>query len=146
MRQRLLNLGASLVPLAIAIAFVGAARGLLLAEETPEKPLSALIVFEHEGKTNALRIAGERPLAILENYFPNYRTQPASDDVGTWDARYEVYLNFAHGKTHRVLVSPNSRYWSMGRGDFELRGYFSDYVAAMLKAKNPRGRPSASDE
>jgi hypothetical protein len=110
------------------------------AEDAPEKPLGALIVFDHEGKTNALRITGERPLAILENYFPSYRTQPASDEAGSWEAKYEVYVNFSHGKTYRVLVSPNSRYWSMGRGDFELRGYFSDFVAAMLKEKNPRGQ------
>lgn len=106
----------------------------------PEKPLSAVIVFDHEGKTTALRVEGERQLAILESYFPAYRTQPSSDEAGGWDAKYEVFINLKHGQTYRVLVSSNSRFWSMGRGDFELRGYFSDFVAAMLKAKNPRAR------
>lgn len=105
-----------------------------------EKPLSALIVFDHDGKTTALRVEGERQLAILESYFPAYRTQPSSDDPGAWEAKYEVFINLKHGQTYRVLVSSNSRFWSMGRGDFELRGYFSDFVAALLKAKNPRGR------
>jgi hypothetical protein len=107
---------------------------------TPEKPLSALIVFDHDGKTTALRVEGERQLAILESYFPAYRTQPESDVAGAWEAKYEVFINLKHGKTYRVLVSGNSRYWSMGRGDFELRGYFSDFVAAMLKMKNPRAQ------
>jgi hypothetical protein len=109
------------------------------AEDPPEKPLSALIVFDHEGKTSALRVEGERQLAILENYFPGYRLRPEGGDPGAWDARYEVFINLKHGQTFRILVSPNSRFWSMGRGDFELRGYFADFVAALLKAKNPRG-------
>ena len=123
---------------------------LLLAEDPapskptatpmPEKPLSALIVFDHDGKTTALRVEGERQLAILESYFPAYRTQPESDVAGAWEAKYEVFINLKHGKTYRVLVSGNSRFWSMGRGDFELRGYFSDFVAAMLKMKNPRAK------
>ena len=111
------------------------------AEPAREKPLSALIVYEHEGKTTALRVEGERQLAILESYFPAYRTQPSSDEVGGWDAKYEVFINLKHGQTYRVLVSSNSRFWSMGRGDFEMRGYFTDFVAAMLKMKNPRSMP-----
>lgn len=112
---------------------------LASAEDTPpERPLSALIVFDHDGQTTALRVEGERQLAILEAYFPGYRTQPESEVAGAWEAKYEVFINLKHGKTYRVLVSGNSRYWSMGRGDFELRGYFSDFVAAMLKMKKPR--------
>lgn len=107
------------------------------AADAPEKPVSALIVFDHNGQTTALRIAGERQLAILEAYFPNYQTQPESGEAGAWEAKYEVFINFKHGKTYRVLVSGNSRYWSMERGDFELRGYFADYVTAMLRMKNP---------
>ena len=110
-----------------------------VAEDTPEKPVSALIVFDHDGKTTSLRVAGERQLAILESYFPSYRMRPEGGDPGAWDAKYEVYINLKHGQSYRILVSPNSRFWSMGRGDFEMRGYFSDFVAALLKAKNPRG-------
>lgn len=109
------------------------------AEATAERPLSALIVFDHEGKTTALRVAGARQLAILESYFPSYRMAPEGATPGAWDAKYEIYLNFAEGRSNRILVSANSRYWSMGRGDFELRGYFSDFVAALLKP--PRGQP-----
>lgn len=109
------------------------------AEPPAERPLSALIVFDHEGKTTALRVTGARQLAILESYFPSYRMAPEGATPGAWDAKYEVYLNFAEGRSHRILVSANSRYWSMGRGDFELRGYFSDFVAALLKP--PRGQP-----
>ena len=105
------------------------------AEETREKPLSALIVFDHDGKTTALRVEGERQLAILESYFPSYRMRPEGGDPGAWDAKYEVFINLKHGETYRILVSANSRFWSMGRGDFELRGYFSDFVGALLKAK-----------
>lgn len=111
----------------------------VLAEDTPEKPVGALIVFDHDGKTTALRVEGERQLAILESYFPSYRMRPEGGDPGAWEAKYEVYINLKHGQSYRVLVSSNSRFWSMGRGDFELRGYFSDFVAALLKAKNPRG-------
>ncbi len=107
----------------------------------PEKPLSALIVYDHGGQTNVLRVEGERQLAILEAYFPGYRTQPESSEAGAWEAKYEVFINLKHGKTYRVLVSSNSRFWSMGRGDFEMRGYFTDFVAAMLKMKNPRPAP-----
>lgn len=103
--------------------------------DKPEKPLSALIVFDHDGKTTALRVEGERQLAILESYFPSYRMRPEGADPGGWDAKYEVFINLKHGETYRLLVSGNSRYWSMGKGDFELRGYFSDFVAALLKAK-----------
>lgn len=109
-----------------------------VADDAPEKPISALIVFDHDGKTTALRVDGERQLAILESYFPSYRMRPEGGDPGAWDAKYEVYINLKHGQSYRVLVSSNSRFWSMGRGDFELRGYFSDFVAALLKAKNPR--------
>jgi hypothetical protein len=104
----------------------------------PEKPLSALIVYDHDGQTTALRVEGERQLAILEAYFPGYRTQPESGEAGAWEAKYEVFINLKHGKTYRVLVSSNSRFWSMGRGDFEMRGYFTDFVAALTKMKNPR--------
>jgi hypothetical protein len=125
-----------LSPLAIAwMLCVVVATKSVRAEDAPEKPLSALILFDHEGKTTALRVEGERQLAILENYFPAYRTRPESDVAGAWEARYEVFFNFKHGQTLRLTVSGNSRYWSMGRGDFELRGYFADYVAALLKAK-----------
>jgi hypothetical protein len=110
-----------------------------VADEAPERPVSALIVFDHEGKTTALRVEGERQLAILENYFPGYRTGVKGNDPGSWEPRYEVYINLKHGRTYRILVSSNSRFWSMGQGDFELRGYFADFVAALLKAKNPRG-------
>lgn len=109
------------------------------AEDTREKPLSALIVFDHDGKTTALRVEGERQLAILESYFPSYRMRPEGSDPGAWEAKYEVFINLKHGETYRILVSGNSRFWSMGRGDFELRGYFTDFVGALLKAKNPRG-------
>lgn len=108
-------------------------------EPSAERPLSALIVFDHEGKTTALRVSGARQLAILESYFPSYRMAPEGATPGAWDAKYEIYLNFAEGRTHRILVSANSRYWSMGRGDFELRGYFSDFVGALLKPS--RGQP-----
>jgi|GEM_PF-6233022 len=104
-------------------------------EDVPERPVSALIVYDHDGQTTALRVQGERQLAILEAYFPGYRTQPEASEAGAWEAKYEVFINFKHGKTYRVLVSGNSRFWSMGRGDFELRGYFSDFVAALIKMK-----------
>ncbi|WP_425615024.1 hypothetical protein NA78x_004912 [Anatilimnocola sp. NA78] len=102
-----------------------------------ERPLSALIVFDHDGKTTALRVEGERQLAILESYFPGYRTQPESDEAGAWETKYEVIFNLKHGQSYRVLVASNSRFWSMGRGDFELRGYFSDFVAALLNMQKP---------
>jgi hypothetical protein len=120
------------------LAFVCLSLEPARCADVPEKPLSALIVFDHEGKTTAIRVDGERQLAVLENYFPSYRTRPESDEAGAWDARYEVYFNFKHGQTLRVLVSANSRYWSMGRGDFELRGYFADYVTALLKGSSRR--------
>jgi hypothetical protein len=120
------------------LVLLGASLPAIAEDAPPEKPLSALIVYDHGGTTTALRVEGERQLAILEAYFPGYRTQPESGEVGAWEAKYEVFINLKHGKTYRVLVSSNSRFWSMGRGDFEMRGYFTDFVAAMLKAKNPR--------
>ena len=105
------------------------------AKDAPEKALSALIVYDHNGQTTSLRVEGERQVAILESYFPGYRTQPEASEAGAWEAKYEVYINLKHGKSYRILVSSNSRFWSMGRGDFELRGYFSDFVAALLKMK-----------
>ncbi|QDU30108.1 hypothetical protein ETAA8_52270 [Anatilimnocola aggregata] len=109
------------------------------AEDTAEKPLSALIVYDHDGKTTAIRVEGTRQLAILESYFPSYRTRPESDEAGAWEAKYEVFFNMKHGQSYRVLVAPNSRFWSMGRGDFEIRGYFSDFVAALLNMPKSRG-------
>jgi len=137
-----------LAVLVCAIALRAIGRQTARAEDAPakpvakqpaaEKPLSALIVFDHDGKTTALRVEGERQLAILESYFPGYRTQPESDEAGAWEAKYEVLFNFKHGQSYRVLVASNSRYWSMGRGDFELRGYFSDFVGALLNMQKPR--------
>ena len=109
------------------------------ADDAPQPPASALIVFDHNGTTTALRVTGERQLAILESYFPHYRQRPESAETGGWIAKYEVFFTMKDGQAYRVLVSANSRYWSMGRGDLELRGYFSDFVAALLKAKSPRG-------
>lgn len=53
-------------------------------------------------------------VAILESYFPSYRMAPEGATPVPWEAKYEIYLNFAEGRSNRILVSANSRYWSMG--------------------------------
>ncbi len=110
----------------------GGVRGEEVLPDRP--PESALVVFDHEGKTVALRLEHENQIAVMESCFPNYRTRPAGEGQAMWKPKYEIYFNFSQGRTVRVFVSSNSRYWSAGQGAIELRGaYFNNLVHELIK-------------
>jgi len=116
-----------------------------VAADKPKKadqPISALIVVEGiisrqgVGEMKAFRIIDREKLSSLESFFPNYRKRPSSNETAPWEARYRVYFNFPDGKSIRLTVSHsgNPRFWSVGRGDFELRGDFNKFVASFQSA------------
>lgn len=107
-----------------------------------DQPISALIVVEGiisrqgVGEMKAIRIIDREKLSRLESFFPNYRKRPSSNEAAPWIARYRVYFNFPDGKSIRLTVShnANARFWSAGRGDFELKGDFNKFVASLQRA------------
>lgn len=111
----------------------GEQAGEKAADET--KLESILVVFESSGKLVAMRVVKEHQIAVLQACFPDFHARPKSDTAVKWAPRYEIYFNFQDGRTTRVLVSSNSRYWTVGRGELEMRGmYFSGVIHELLKA------------
>ncbi len=99
------------------------------------QPISATILREvvpqdGEAKWEVVRITDRKTLDKLESFFPNYRQRPGSSVAGGWMLGYEVYFNFPNGRSVRVLVSENPRpdAWSVGDGDFAVRGDFQAFV------------------
>lgn len=101
---------------------------------------SVLVVFESSGKLVAMRVVKEHQIAVLQACFPDFHVRPKSDAVVKWAPKYEIYFNFQDGRTIRVLVSGNSRYWTTGAGELEMRGmYFSGVIHELLKANMKSG-------
>lgn len=116
-----------------------------LASEEPgdqDRAIRATIVIESTlskdgiGETRAICIVNQEKLTALESFFPGYRRLPSSDEAGAWEAKYRVYFDFPGGKSICVTVSENhdAGYWSVGRGDFETKGNFNEFVDGLAAA------------
>ncbi|HYO08298.1 MAG TPA: hypothetical protein VER17_04955, partial [Tepidisphaeraceae bacterium] len=105
----------------------GAVSGLVVAAD----PLPAGGV----GRVKAVRVADPAKLAALDAFFPDYARRPRGNTAAGWIAGHHVYFDLPGGDTVRVAVSANDEgaTWSAGQGDFDSRGDFKAFVAALPK-------------
>ena len=108
------------------------------------KPATSAIIVrqgvysrEGVGAFEALSIQDAATVRQLESYFPSYRTMPGSSFAGLWMSGYEVYIDNG-GQAVHIVVSYDSRFWTVGKGDLQVEGDFEQFVKQMQQ-KSARG-------
>ncbi len=111
------------------------------------KPTAAVILIHDErGKLVGIhRLTDAKQVTALESFFPAYQDRPTSRTAGGWRFGYQVYFDSSDGRSARLSVSSPSKesaVWSLGEGDFAVKGDFHKFVADL--GSSAAGGPAAS--
>ena len=98
------------------------------------KPTAAVIlVHDERGKLVGIhRLADAKQVTAIESFFPAYQDRPTSRTAGGWRFGYQVYFDSGDGRSARLSVSSPSKesaVWSLGEGDFPVKGDFHKFVS-----------------
>lgn len=78
------------------------------------------------------KITDPKEIQELADFFPHLGEGKESSRTGTWQSFAKVRFTGGDGKV--VTVQTNYKWWTEGKGDWEMDKRFSQYITSLLEA------------